>query len=72
MSSPVWFVNIIIKTFSQIFTLARLTHLPGLGRLIEYALFENDDIMYLPRDQVIPVKASLKPNDEFAVPEQRH
>jgi len=70
MSSPVWFVNLIIKTFSQIFTLAKLTHLPGLGRLIEYALFENDDIMYLPRDQVIPVNASLKSNDEFAVPSQ--
>ena len=70
MSTPVWFVNLIIKTFSQIFTIARLTHLPGLGRLIEYALFENDDIMYLPRDQVIPVHASLDSEGEFAVPSQ--
>ena len=46
MSSPVWFVNLISKTFSQIPTLAKLTHLPGVGRLIEYALFENDDIMH--------------------------
>jgi len=68
MSSPVWFVNLIVKTFSQVFTLAKLSHLPGLGRMIEYALFENDDIMYLPKDQVIPVKASLRPNGEFMVP----
>ena len=59
MSSPVWFVKLIIKTYSQIFTLAKLTHLPGLGRMIEYALFENDDIMYLPKDRTIPVNASL-------------
>jgi hypothetical protein len=43
MSSPLWFVKLIIKTFPQIFTFAKLTHVPGLGRLIEYALFENDD-----------------------------
>ena len=68
MSSPVWFVNLIIKTFSQIFTLAKLTHLPGMGRLIEYALFENDDIMYLPKDQVVPLNVSLASEGEYMVP----
>jgi len=68
MSSPVWFVKLIIKTYSQIFTLAKLTHLPGLGRMIEYALFENDDIMYLPKDRTIPVKASLTSEGELMVP----
>ncbi len=68
MSTPVWFVNLIIKTFSQIFTLAKLSHLPGLGRLIEYSLFENDDIMYLPKDQVIPLNVSLASEGEFMVP----
>ena len=68
MSSPLWFVNLIIKTFSQIFTLAKLTHLPGMGRLIEYALFENDDIMYLPKDQIVPLNVSLASEGEYMVP----
>ena len=59
MSSPVWLVNLIIKTFSQIFMLAKLTHLPGLGRLIEYALFENDDIM-----SVLPRPSGWKVNEQ--------
>jgi ferredoxin len=70
MSSPLWFVKLIIKTFPQIFTFAKLTHVPGLGRLVEYMLFENDDIMYLPKDQVIPVNMSLTPADEMMIPSQ--
>ncbi len=68
MASPLWIVKLIIKTFPQIFTLAKLTHVPGLGRLIEFALFENDDIMYLPRDQVIPINTSLASQNEMMVP----
>ncbi len=36
--------------------------------MIEYALFENDDIMYLPKDQVIPLKVTLASEGEFMVP----
>jgi ferredoxin len=68
MASPLWFVNLITKTFPQIFTLAKLTHVPGLTRLIEYGLFENDDIMYLPKDNVIRIGQSLTSKGELAIP----
>jgi NAD-dependent dihydropyrimidine dehydrogenase PreA subunit len=63
MSSPVWFVNIIKKTFSQRFMLARLTKLPLIGRGIEYLLFEGDDIIYLPRDRTIKVDEEVDSED---------
>jgi ferredoxin len=53
MGRPVWFVNLIKRTFPNRFRVARLTHVPVIGRLIDYGLFEGDDLMYLPRDDVV-------------------
>jgi Pyruvate/2-oxoacid:ferredoxin oxidoreductase delta subunit len=63
MSSPVWFVNLIKKTFPQRFMMARLTKLPLIGRGIEYLLFEGDDIIYLPKDQTIKVNEEVAAED---------
>jgi ferredoxin len=65
-----WLVGIIKKTFSQIFVLARLTHLPVIGRLVELGLFEDDDIMYLPRDQVIQINQALPPHENMVLPSE--
>lgn len=70
MSSPLWMVALIVKSFSQIFTLAKLTNTPVIGKLIDYALFNNDNIMYLPQNQVVPIGKSLKPIDQLPVPSQ--
>ncbi len=53
MGRPVWFVNLIKRTFPSRFRLAELTNLPVIGRLIDYGLFEGDDLIYLPRDNVV-------------------
>ena len=52
MARPVWFVNLIKKTFPGRFRVARLTHVPVVGRVIDRMLFEGDDIIYLPKDDV--------------------
>ena len=53
MSRPIWFVNLIKKSFPTRFALARFTRAPLIGRLIDHAFFDGDDIIYLPRDNLI-------------------
>ena len=53
MGRPVWFVNLIKRTFPGRFHVARLTQVPGLGRLIDHGLFAGDDLIYLPKDNVV-------------------
>ena len=43
MSRPQWVVELIKKTFSSRFWLAKLTHFPPLGRLVDWGLFAGDD-----------------------------
>ncbi len=70
MASPLWFVALLKKTFSQVFFLARLTHAPGIGRLIDHALFKGDDIMYLPKDRTIRINRSLDRAGDVVAPSQ--
>jgi ferredoxin len=69
---PVWFVNLIKKTFPGRFRIAQLTHVPLIGRLIERGLFAGDDIIYLPRDavarQVIPVNQPIARPADVVLP----
>ncbi len=70
MGSPYWMKTLINKTFSQRFLLSKLSHYPIIGRLIEYVLFEGDDIIYLPKDNVIDVNASLGEKEDLVLPSQ--
>ncbi|MDD3717688.1 MAG: 4Fe-4S binding protein [Actinomycetota bacterium] len=63
MSSPTWFVNIVKKSFPQRFILARMTRLPLIGRGIEYLFFEGDDMVFLPKDNVIAVNEQVEPEN---------
>jgi ferredoxin len=53
MGRPIWFVNLIKKTFPNRFRVAQLTRVPVIRHLIDYGLFAGDDIIYLPRDAVV-------------------
>jgi ferredoxin len=51
--------SVIIKSgFKHRFTMARMTRVPVLGRVIEFALFEQDEMIYLPKDSVVKLKES--------------
>jgi ferredoxin len=40
------------RSFGKRFQMAKMTRIPLVGRAMEYAFFENDDIIILPKDQV--------------------
>ena len=52
MARPMWFVTLLKKTFPNRSLIAKMTKAPLIGRLVDKMLFEGDDIMYLPKDNV--------------------
>jgi ferredoxin len=65
-----WFVNLVKRYFPSRFALARLTKLPVVGRMIDYGLFEGDDIIYLPKDGAIQIDQAVPEPEEVALPSQ--
>ncbi len=59
MARPLWFVQLLKKTFPNRRMIALATRVPGVGRVVDKMLFENDDIMYLPKDSVITKTISV-------------
>ncbi len=55
MTGPYWMKTLINKTFSQRFFWSKLTRHPPFGRMVDKLLFEGDDILYLPKDRVVPI-----------------
>ena len=72
MAGPYIIRKFINRTFSQRFFLSRLSRYPLFGRFIEYLLFEDDDIIYLPKDTSvsIPVNATLTARNDTVMPSQ--
>ncbi len=68
MANPYWIKYLINKTFSQRFFWARLTNFPIIGKMIDYALFEGDDIFYLPKDKTIPVNETVDQPEGMMAP----
>ncbi|MBN1801871.1 MAG: 4Fe-4S ferredoxin [Candidatus Lokiarchaeota archaeon] len=70
MTRPLWFVNLLKKTFPNVKLIARLTNFPILGKIIDELLFKGDDILYLPCDKVIQVNKKMSQPGEFVLPSQ--
>jgi ferredoxin len=70
MARPLWLVELIKKSFPQRFAMARLTKAPLVGPMLERWLFEGDDIIYLPRDRVIPVNQSIESPQGAVLPSE--
>ncbi len=68
MGRPIWFVNLIKRAFPSRMRIAGLTKLPGLGRVVDYALFAGDDIIYLPIDKVIQVNEPINQTIDMVLP----
>ncbi len=68
MASPYWIKTLINRTFSQRFFWSKVSNLPVIGRMIEYALFEDDEIIYLPQKKTIPVNQSIAHEGNLVVP----
>ena len=72
MARPLWFVELIKKTFPNRGMIAKLTKVPIVGRIVDKMLFEGDDIIYLPKDgpfkKVISIGKSIDTSVETALP----
>ena len=68
MAHPVWFVDLIKKIFPQRFWMARLTHLPLVGEMVDWGLFNGDDLIYLPTDRSISINENIHNPGEYVMP----
>jgi len=71
MSRPLWFVTLLKKAFPTRYFLARLTRkVPLVRKVIDHFLFEGDDIIYLPKDNVIQINQPIARAEETVLPSQ--
>jgi ferredoxin len=66
-------VSLLKRTFPGRFAAARATHLPILGRLVDRWLFDGDDLIFLPKDQVvqtISINQAVDRPGEMVLPSQ--
>jgi ferredoxin len=68
VANPYGIKTIINRTFASRFFISKLSHYPLIGKLLDTLLFAEDDIMYLPADNVIPVNRSLKGRQDIVLP----
>ncbi len=65
MGFPRAIVRIIQKGFKFRFILARLTHIPLLGKWIDHLLFRDDSIIYLPQNKVVLLNKKIGELENF-------
>jgi ferredoxin len=63
-----WVVKLIKTAFPFQIDIARLTKVPLVGGLIEHMMFEDDDIMLLPRETVVSVGEAVPAGEDIVVP----
>jgi ferredoxin len=68
LARPLWFVNLIKKAFPQRFWFARLTNLPLVGELVNWGVFNGDDLLYLPTDRSIVINEPIPNPGVFVLP----
>jgi ferredoxin len=70
MSRPVWFVQLVKKSFPGRFLAARATKVPVLGGVLDRWLFGGDELIYLPPDRVVEIGQPIDLPDEVVLPSQ--
>ena len=70
MAHPMWVIRFIIKSFPRRFAIARLSKIPGIRNIIDKAIFEGDDILFLPQDVAIDVDKSFDAPINMVLPSQ--
>ncbi len=70
MASPFWVKTLINKIYFLKPYVSRLSNRPVVGRMIERAFFEGDEVIYLPKDRTIQVNRSLAPKEDIVAPSE--
>ncbi|NHJ01302.1 MAG: 4Fe-4S ferredoxin [Candidatus Heimdallarchaeota archaeon] len=68
MPRPMWFVNLIKKGFPHRFFFSKFTKVPLIGRILDYMMFHEDDIIYLPKDTAIKVNQPIERHGDMILP----
>lgn len=70
MSSPLWLVDLLKWLYPSRRLLARLTHFPLFGSLVDTFLFRDDEVIYLPKDHTVQIQADLDQPGSILLPSQ--
>lgn len=70
MARPLWFVHLLKKTFPNTILIAKLTKIPFIGKIIDLLMFEDDNLIFLPRDRVIQVNKQVDQLTNIVLPSQ--
>ena len=68
MANPYAIKTLINRTFAGRFFIAKLSHIPIIGKILDDLLFAEDDILYLPVDRAITVNRRLAPKQDMVLP----
>jgi ferredoxin len=50
---PPWFITLLKTGFPLRFAFAKASRIPGIGAIMSWMLFDGDDMIYLPKDNVV-------------------
>lgn len=70
MASPLWLVELIKRSFPHVIMTARATRLPLVGRLVDRALFEDDDLVVVPTTRHLSIDRAVDPPEHQVLPSQ--
>jgi ferredoxin len=70
VARPLWFVKLLEKTFPNVKLIAKLTHIPLIGKIFDLLLFKGDDIIYLTKDKIIEINREVDSSEEIALPSE--
>lgn len=70
MGRPLWLVKIIEILFPFIKKIAKFTHIPLLKSFFKKALFEGDNIIYLPKDTSISIGQNVEIPQNLVLPSE--
>jgi len=68
VANPYGIKTLINRTFAGRFFIAKLSHVPIIGKILDDLLFAEDDIMYLPADNAIPINRRLTDRQDMVLP----
>lgn len=68
MARPLWFVKLLKKAFPNVKFIAKLTRFPIIGKIFDFLLFKEDEIIYLPLDKVIPIDKEINKGADMVLP----
>ncbi len=70
MSRPLWFVELLKRSYRGRVPVVKLTKTPVIGQAIERLLFKEDKAFFLPRDNVIQIHEAIPEPESTILPSE--